>query len=61
MEINPDFNIDEFTRELTDFRNRFGELTQNIKDDILRNKKMQTKSQDDLDERINDKIKSGEN
>ena len=56
MGIDPQFPVEEFKKEFDDYRWRFGDIYQRIKDDILRTRRLQAKAQDDLDERIADKI-----
>ena len=56
MRIDPEFPIEDFTQELVEFRRRYGECVQRIKDDILRTKRLRQKAQDDVDERLKGEI-----
>jgi hypothetical protein len=56
MGIDSQFPVEEFLKEFGDYRRRFGECVQRIKNDILRTRCLRVKAQDDLNERIADKI-----
>jgi hypothetical protein len=56
MGIDPQFPVEDFTKEFSDYRRRFGECVQRIKNDILRTRRLRVKAQDALNERIADKI-----
>jgi len=56
MQINSEFPVDEFTSEFTKFRQRFGSAIQSVRDDILITKCLRVNTQDQLDERLGDKV-----
>ncbi len=56
MRIDPEFPIEDFTGELVEYRRRYGECVQRIKDDIFRTKRLKLKAQDAVDERLKGEI-----
>ena len=49
LRIDPEFPIDDFTQELRDFRRRYGDCEQRIKNDILRTKRLKNAAQEEAD------------
>jgi hypothetical protein len=56
MQVNPDFPIDAYTKELVELRKRYGLAIDRIREDILLTSAVRTKVQGELNERIADKI-----
>ena len=56
MRIDPEFPIEDFTRELEEYRRRYGECVQRIKNDIFRTKRLKHKSQDVVDARVAEEV-----
>jgi hypothetical protein len=58
MRVNPDFSVDDFTNDFVEYRRRFGEGHQRIKNDILWKKGLEFKAQKELDKRLKKNISS---
>ena len=56
MRINPDFPVPEFTQEFVEFRKRYSDCVQLLKDDILALDWFERKVQATLDERLGEQI-----
>lgn len=56
MEIDPEFSIHDVNIKFLEFRKQYKEGIQQIKNDILRTKKLEVKIQDQLNQRIEDQI-----
>jgi hypothetical protein len=52
MTVDPEFSVDNFSKNFIDYRRRYGEGVQRLKNDILRTNRLERKSQTDLNERI---------
>lgn len=52
MEINPEFPVDDFTKEYCAFRLEFGELVPRQKNDILLTYRLSVRSQEQLDQKL---------
>jgi len=52
MEINPDFPIQEYENQFKEFKKRYGEMYPSIPLDILKTKKLENKSQDELNSKL---------
>ena len=52
MRINPEFNVEQFTKEYVEFRRRYGEIAQRMKSDLLATKKLSSRCQAMLDEQL---------
>lgn len=60
MTVNPNFAIDDSTKEFTEYRRRYGDGIQRLKNDILWTKRVEYKAQNDLNERLkNNAVVSG--
>lgn len=59
MEINPQFDINEYTKQYEEQRSKYSELMKRIGGDITRTTKFQTKAQNDLNLKLADQIKNG--
>ena len=60
MEFDPKFDIDEATTKYSNFRQQFGKLLQQQKNDILHTDALRLQAEKDLDEKIGDEIESSE-
>lgn len=52
MRINPEFDVEQFTKEYVEFRRRYGEVAQRLKNDLLATKKLSMRCQAILDEHV---------
>lgn len=60
MEINPQFDINEFTKQYEEQRQMFSEIMKRIGGDITRTSKFQNDTQNDLNIKLADQIQNGE-
>lgn len=56
MQFDPEFPVTPFSDEFVAYRKRYGEGIQRLKNDILRTKRLQIRTQGELNQRIADKI-----
>ena len=59
MRINPEYPVNEFTKEYVDYRKRFGDCVQRIKDDVLRTERLKMQAQDEVNDKLADQISPG--
>ena len=59
MEINPEFNIEQFLLSYESHRNKYSELMKRVGGDIIRTSKFQEKTQTDLDLKLANQIVQG--
>ncbi len=52
MTVDPEFPVDNFTKEFIDYRRRYGEGIQRLKNDIFRSNRLEKKAQSELNERL---------
>lgn len=52
MRINPEYSVEEFTQQLEEYRRRFGDSEQRIKNDILRTTRLKNRAQTELNRRL---------
>jgi len=52
MRFDPDFSVEEFTKEFSAYRDRYSSSMQLLKNDIARTKSLQNKSQTQVDEAL---------
>lgn len=52
MTVDPEFSINNFTEEFVDYRKRYSEGIQRLKNDIFRSNRLEKKTQGELNERI---------
>ena len=55
MQFDAEFPVASFSAEFLTYRKRYGEGMQRLKNDILKTKRLQTRAQDELNQRIEDK------
>ncbi len=55
MTFNPEFSVNDFTDDFVEYRRRYGEGIQRIKNDILWTKSLEIKAQAELNERLKNK------
>jgi hypothetical protein len=60
MEIDPQFDIEDFTKKYEDQRTKYGELIKRIGGDITRTSNFQNKTQNDLDLKLTSQIQAGD-
>jgi len=59
MKVNSEFPIGEFIDSLTEFRQRYGEGVQRFRNDIALSKRLQLRTQNELNDRLGDAVIEG--
>lgn len=59
MEINPEFDVEKFTKEFESQRSTFSNLMKRLNGDIARTKGFELKTQNKLNVRLSDQIQNG--
>lgn len=59
MELDPEFSVEEFTKDFVQFRQRFGDLLQRRKSDVLLTNRLKDNAQTEVNARLKDQISEG--